>query len=135
MMDITSIMFCKLLYIIYEFSIKLWHVTKGWFLKVVAFCFLSKIPIISFCHYPIFMQFRSIVFGTDGWQISSLIMDTWYFSICRNANLNYIFSTSNSLNFFIFVYTWCIAYQLSIWMDVAIIMKRLSTDKKMKCAA
>ena len=32
-------------------------------------------PIISFCHYPIFMQFPCIVFATDGSQVSNLIMD------------------------------------------------------------
>ena len=42
---------------------------------------INTIPIISFCHYPIFMQFRSIVFTTDGSQIVSLIMDTFFIYI------------------------------------------------------
>ena len=46
-----------------------------------AFFTFNKIPIILFCRYPISMQFRCIVFATDGSQISSLIMDTLYISI------------------------------------------------------
>ena len=49
----------------------------GVFLKlIIIFFFLNKIPIISFCHYPIFKQFRCIVFATNSLHISSLIMDT-----------------------------------------------------------
>ena len=32
--------------------------------------FPHKIPIISFCHFPILMQFPSKAFATDGSQIS-----------------------------------------------------------------
>ena len=39
---------------------------------------LNKILIISFCRYPIFMQFHCVVFVTDVLQISSLIMGTVY---------------------------------------------------------
>ena len=35
---------------------------------------LNKISTISFCHYPIFMQFCCIIFVTDCSQISSFIM-------------------------------------------------------------
>jgi len=51
-----------------------------WWLVFENHCFrpLDKIPIILFCHHPIFMQVRCINFATECSQISSLIMDTLY---------------------------------------------------------
>ena len=44
---------------------------------------LDEIPIISFGHYAILMQFRCIVYATDGSQISSLIMDALYIKLAK----------------------------------------------------
>ena len=46
---------------------------------------IDKTPNISFCHYPISMQFRCIVFNTDGLQMSSLIMGTMYYCTIFNV--------------------------------------------------
>ena len=61
MIDIISSMFCKFLCVFIKAMIP-----HQWMIFETHFFFpLSKIPIISFCHYPIFMQFRCIVFSTE----------------------------------------------------------------------
>ena len=82
MVDIISSMFCKFLEIINKCSFEYSYDTplRADFWNLVLSLPLYKIPIISFSHYPIFMQFHCIVFASDGLQISSLTVDTLYIS-------------------------------------------------------
>ena len=77
MMDIISSMFWKLLYIIYMFLINLYYAILECFLKHVFFLSI-KFPSFHFAITQFSCNNAPQFFGTDGSQISSLIMDTLY---------------------------------------------------------